>query len=87
MSSASDWTHERSEHWSERAACAGTDVELFFNDHTGNVPNIVKQLCVGCPVKSECLEDAMVHLDVGWRGGMGERARMKLRTQRREAAA
>lgn len=46
--------------WRERAACNGEDPEKFFPD-----PSDVKgttnalQVCVGCPVREQCLELAL----------------------------
>ncbi len=70
--------------WRTRAACDGTDPELFFAGDTASV-EAARALCAGCPVRAQCLEAA---LDLGemhgvW-GGMAEGQRRRLiRSQRR----
>lgn len=55
-------------HWRDKAACAGEDIELFAlhrNDLTA-----AKELCASCPVRSECLQDALALESWGYlRGG------------------
>jgi WhiB family transcriptional regulator, redox-sensing transcriptional regulator len=42
--------------WWDHAACQGRDVEFFFAP--GHNPG-VKQVCASCPVRRECLADAL----------------------------
>ena len=46
--------------WVDRAACAGTD-ETVFHPHVGSAHGYdeARRLCAGCPVRNECLVDAM----------------------------
>lgn len=70
--------------WPERAACAEIGVELFFPEDGMNAPE-AKQICAGCPVRRECLNDALEHNDLfGIFGGLAPRERRKLREQVRE---
>jgi WhiB family redox-sensing transcriptional regulator len=41
--------------WQERALCAQTDPEAFFPEKGGSTRD-AKKVCVGCVVRSECLE-------------------------------
>ena len=43
--------------WSEQAACRETDPDEMFVQ--GAAQNRVKQICSGCPVRMECLADAL----------------------------
>lgn len=72
--------------WREDALCRGMDVNYFF-PHRGDFPGIkaAKRFCQQCPVRAECLADAMrVEADLsatgrhGIRGGLtsGQRARL-----------
>ena len=79
-----------SDSWREVAACAQTDPELWFPADGGNGRR-AKQICGGCPVQAECLQDALESGDVdhGVRGGLSPRQRVKLlraRQQLRDAA-
>lgn len=47
-------------HWSTRAACVGADPDVLYSErryHRHEHPAV--QLCRGCPVKDECLTDAL----------------------------
>lgn len=62
--------------WKRFAACRGEDTELFFPQHSTQgkrrpqVRRMVAKFCVGCPVRRECFEDAIVQGDAyGIRGG------------------
>jgi WhiB family redox-sensing transcriptional regulator len=75
--------------WRDRAACArpGVDPEVFFP----NRDEIIKQrtalrICAGCPVQTDCLNDALSHPafeDHGIRGGLTRDQRMQLRARSR----
>lgn len=69
--------------WHDQAACASTDPELFYPpDHRGAVTGYraAKRVCAGCPVKAECLADAMER-DEQWGvwGGLAPDERLALR--------
>ena len=43
--------------WTTRAACKGTDPDELFVQ--GAAQNRAKLICRGCPVRTECLADAL----------------------------
>ena len=69
-------TPERND-WRHRASCAGTDVEQFFAEGKGHhVPEVVKRVCVRCPVRQDCLDWALTFPEPhGFWGGVGPRDR------------
>ena len=65
--------------WQEQALCAQTDPEAFFPEKGGSTRE-AKRICVGCEVKSECLEYALGHDErFGIWGGLSERERRRLK--------
>jgi len=59
--------------WTTRAACKGTDPDELFVQ--GAAQNRAKLICRGCPVRTECLADALDNgIEFGVWGGMTERA-------------
>lgn len=44
--------------WQERKACTAEDFDLFLSDEPA-VQEIAKQICVGCPVREQCLQFAL----------------------------
>lgn len=73
--------------WVDKAACAGLRTAVFFPHREDNEREAMA-VCKNCPVKCECLEFALAHkIDYGIWGGMGVRARNKLRRQRNKAHA
>jgi WhiB family transcriptional regulator, redox-sensing transcriptional regulator len=73
------------EDWTPKAACrAAQPDELFVR---GAEQNKAKQLCTGCPVRTECLAEALDNqIEWGVWGGMTERERRAL-LRRRPAAS
>jgi WhiB family redox-sensing transcriptional regulator len=71
------WTAD----WTARAACRdATPDDLFVQ---GAAQNRVKGLCLGCPVRTECLADALDNrVEFGVWGGMTERERRALLRRR-----
>ncbi|HVE97712.1 MAG TPA: WhiB family transcriptional regulator [Mycobacteriales bacterium] len=67
--------------WITRASCRSADPdELFVR---GAAQNRAKQVCVGCPVRTECLSDALdSRAEFGVWGGMTERERRALLRRR-----
>jgi WhiB family redox-sensing transcriptional regulator len=65
------------EDWASRALCRETQPdELFVR---GAEQNKAKQLCNGCPVRTECLAEALDNqIEWGVWGGMTERERRAL---------
>jgi WhiB family redox-sensing transcriptional regulator len=69
------------EDWSVRAACRTTDPDALFVQ--GAAQNRAKALCMGCPVRTECLADALDNqVEFGVWGGMTERERRALLRRR-----
>lgn len=67
--------------WSARAACRGTDPDELFVQ--GAAQNRVKMMCGGCPVRTDCLADALDNrIEFGVWGGMTERERRALLRRR-----
>src|ERR1700686_948486 len=60
--------------WTVRAACRGTDPDDLFVE--GAAQNRAKLICRGCPVRTECLADALDNgIEFGVWGGLTERQR------------
>ena len=73
------------EDWAREAQCkqAGLD-ELFVR---GAAQNQAKRICAGCPVKTECLAEALDNqIEWGVWGGMTERERRALLRRRPNAS-
>ena len=67
--------------WQEEALCAQTDPEAFFPEKGGSTRE-AKRICVGCEVKSECLDYALMHDErFGIWGGLSERERRRLKRE------
>lgn len=66
--------------WWDQAACAGTNPIMWFPDNGAPSPDALT-ICQSCPVKAECLQDALETRDeFGIRGGLYPRARRALLT-------
>jgi WhiB family redox-sensing transcriptional regulator len=81
--------------WVERAACLGSDPDLFFNGAASVVAR-ARALCSTCPVSEECLEAALplevdyppsTARELGIRGGMTGLERWELNRKRKLIAA
>lgn len=69
--------------WTRDALCAQTDPEAFYPEKGGSTRE-AKQVCLECPVRFECLEEALDHDErFGIWGGLSERERRKLQRARR----
>ena len=67
--------------WVARSACRGTDPDELFV--TGAAQHRAKAVCLGCPVRTECLADALdSKVEFGVWGGMTERERRALLRKR-----
>lgn len=65
-----------SDEWREQAACKGMPVRWWYPEVGGIADSRPRELCAGCPVRQECLEDAIRLGDAfGIRAGMSERQR------------
>lgn len=64
--------------WQHKAICSQTDPEAFFVEK-GGTTKPAKKICLGCPVRQECLDYALKH-DERWGvwGGYSERERRRL---------
>jgi hypothetical protein len=61
--------------WRSRAACRGVDGEIFFPTATEGPTYeaqvaVAKAVCVRCPVRAECLDEALVRIPYGIAGGL-----------------
>jgi hypothetical protein len=84
-----------SQDWRDRAKCflLGIDPNFFFPERkpgasTANQARGIKELCSGCPVKEECLEDSiktetLSNHGMGFRGGLSPDERKVLIRSRR----
>ena len=77
--------------WRRRAACRGTDGELFFPDASDADYQkrlaAAKAICRACPVHDECRAWAVAHGDEqGIWGGLTDRERRALRRHGGNAA-
>ncbi len=60
--------------WTVRAVCVGVDPDALFV--TGAAQREAAKICQACPVRLECLADALDHqIEYGVWGGMTERQR------------
>lgn len=75
---------EPDDDWQDRGLCAEVDPDLFFPEKGGSVRE-AKRVCARCPVRVECLEEALANDErFGVWGGLSETDRRRLR--RRVAA-
>ena len=69
------------EDWAMSAACRNAAPDALFV--RGAEQNKAKQVCTGCPVRTECLADALDNeIEWGVWGGMTERERRALLRRR-----
>lgn len=67
--------------WASKAACRQSDPDSLFVQ--GAAQNRAKAVCMGCPVRTECLADALDNrVEFGVWGGMTERERRALLRRR-----
>ena len=67
--------------WGARGACRGGNPDELFVQ--GAAQNRAKNICLGCPVRTECLADALDNrIEFGVWGGMTERERRALLRRR-----
>jgi WhiB family transcriptional regulator, redox-sensing transcriptional regulator len=67
--------------WTARAGCRGTNPDALFVQ--GAAQNRAKAVCLGCPVRAECLADALDNrVEFGVWGGLTERERRALLRRR-----
>jgi len=69
--------------WMADAACRGMHTRLFFPPRGGDA-RLPKEVCASCPVRVECLDEAVRNLEKhGVWGGLSERERRQERKRRR----
>ena len=69
------------EDWASQAACQNQQPDELFVK--GAAQNRAKQLCMGCPVRTECLAEALDNrIEWGVWGGLTERERRALLRRR-----
>lgn len=78
--------------WQSQAECIGSDPELFYPERNRSLYRLqvmaAKAICADCPVRTECLDNAIEQSDVFgiWGGLTAEErdtvARRMLRTRR-----
>jgi WhiB family redox-sensing transcriptional regulator len=69
------------EDWASQGACRSSDPDELFVQ--GAAQNRAKAVCMGCPVRTECLADALDNrVEFGVWGGMTERERRALLRRR-----
>ncbi|HEX4728351.1 MAG TPA: WhiB family transcriptional regulator [Jatrophihabitans sp.] len=67
--------------WASRGACRDVDPETLFV--VGAAQHKAKSICMGCPVRVDCLADALdSRTEFGVWGGMTERERRTLLRRR-----
>lgn len=72
--------------WTTAAACGSADADELFV--SGAAQNRAKAVCLGCPVRTECLSDALDNrVEFGVWGGMTERERRALLRRRPEVTS
>lgn len=72
--------------WAAQGACRSGDPDLLFVQ--GAAQNRAKALCMSCPVRTECLADALDNrIEFGVWGGMTERERRALLRRRPNVAS
>ena len=72
--------------WSRKAQCRASDPDDLFVQ--GAAQNRAKAVCMGCPVRTECLADALDNrIEFGVWGGMTERERRALLRRRPEVTS
>lgn len=72
--------------WPGHAACRGAAPDELFVP--GAAQNRAKAVCMGCPVRAECLADALDNrIEFGIWGGMTERERRALLRRRPQVSS
>lgn len=73
-------------HWQARAACHEVEPDTLFVQ--GAAQREARSVCQGCPVRLECLADALdSRTEFGVWGGLTERERRALRRRRPDVSS
>ena len=71
--------------WTRSAKCAGMGDEFFGEEAE---QKMVRRFCTDCPVRQECLNEALVNgIELGVWGGYTERERRRILRQRAPIAS
>lgn len=76
---------DKNPRWHLKAACKGVDVNVFYGGTATNNQQAIKQFCAQCPVRQECLEDALEFPPIdqyGLVGGLSAHERKKILVKR-----
>jgi WhiB family redox-sensing transcriptional regulator len=74
-------TDTLAQEWTAQALCHSGDPDLLFQ--RGAAQNLAKMVCRNCPVRTQCLADALDNrVEYGVWGGMSERERRALLRRR-----
>ncbi|MCX4580387.1 WhiB family transcriptional regulator [Streptomyces sp. NBC_01571] len=72
--------------WRENSACGSADADELFADSPRQ--KRAKLICMGCPVRTECLAEALdERIEFGVWGGMTERERRVLLRRKPDVAS
>jgi WhiB family transcriptional regulator, redox-sensing transcriptional regulator len=76
------------QHWREASLCAQTDAAVFFPEVGANATT-ARRICAVCPVRTDCLADALTTGDVGFgvRGGLTPTQRRALLNEQKRKVA
>ena len=74
--------------WTSSAACRGRPTAIWFPTGHGFAEDVALAMCRGCPVRADCLADALEHetsadYRFGIRGGLSPAERERLEVGRR----
>lgn len=72
------WDAERAEHWTDDALCKDVGTDQFYPDTVAGM-NEARQVCLTCPVRLQCLEQALESDEWGIWGGSTEGERKAIR--------
>lgn len=64
-----------------KAACEGTDTDMWFQDRDFSNYRLLRRICNGCPAKRECLDYALYNNVIGFWAGTTMHQRRLLRKQ------
>jgi WhiB family redox-sensing transcriptional regulator len=68
--------------WTDRAACRGTDTEIFFPANAEEEAEALS-ICATCPVRAQCLDYAVRNRETyGIWGGTTPEQRRRMRRER-----
>lgn len=88
MTSYAPNTLDTRQSWASRGLCQGYDLDVFFTESKSGMKR-AKQICAGCPVRPECLAEALRAENdsrFGVSGGLTASERSRLVKSRAEPA-